>query len=211
MAAWFSRSVGRDQIGGVVCSTDRTALRGGKELIWPILACPARLGGNIICRVANNPSTDKKRFGVRPLLYLFYALPFLLVLGVCGYLAYSRLAHKPPPVREISAKPFAIVKINDLTAGLFTQGDALQASGNDLFIEFRDAHGKLVDAGEVSFELDLHMPDMVMHSIGKVMRTSTPGQYRTTVEPQMAGEWTAKITISGPQVKAEASLPIKVM
>jgi hypothetical protein len=161
--------------------------------------------------VANNPSTDKKRFGVRPLLYLFYALPFLLVLGVCGYLAYSRLAHKPPPVREISAKPFAIVKINDWTAGLFTQGDALQASGNDLFIEFRDAHGKLVDAGEVSFELDLHMPDMVMHSIGKVMRTSTPGQYRTTVEPQMAGEWTAKITISGPQVKAEASLPIKVM
>jgi hypothetical protein len=162
-------------------------------------------------RVANNPSPDKKPIGVRSLLYLFYALPLLLVLGVCGRLAYSRLAHKPPPVRKISAKPFATVKINDLTAGLFTQGDALQASGNDLFIEVRDAQGKLVDAGEVSFELDLHMPGMVMHSIGKVLRTSTPGQYRTTVEPQMAGEWTAKITISGPQGNAEASLRVKVM
>lgn len=161
--------------------------------------------------MANNPSTAKKRFGVRPLLCLFYAAPFLIVLGVCGYLAYSRLAHKPPPIREISAKPFAIVKINDLTVGLFTQGDALRASGNDLFIEFRDARGKLVDVGEVSFELDLHMPGMVMHSIGKVLRTSTPGQYRTTIEPQMGGEWTAKITISGPQRHAEASLPVKVM
>ena len=159
----------------------------------------------------NNPSTDKKRFAVRALLYVFYAVPFLIVVGICGRLAYNRLAHKPPPVRNISAKPFATVKINDLTASLFTQGDALQASGNDLFIEFRDARGKLVDAGEVTFELDLHMPGVVMHSIGRVLRTSTPGQYRTTVEPQMAGEWTAKITISGAQGQAEASLPVKVM
>jgi hypothetical protein len=161
--------------------------------------------------VANNPSIDKKRFGVRALLYLFYALPFLLVLGICGYLAYSRLEHRPPPVRKISAKPFATVKINDLSAGLFAQGAALQASGNDLFIEFRDTGGKLVDVGEVTFELDLHMPGMVMHSIGKVMRTATPGQYRTTVEPQMAGEWVGKITFSGTQGKAEASLLLKVM
>ncbi len=160
--------------------------------------------------MANNPSTDKKSMGGRVILYLFYAAPFLIVLGVCGILGYNRLAHKPPPVREISAKPFATVKIKDLTANLFTQGNALQASGNDLFIEFRGADGKLVDAGEVTFELDLHMPSMVMHSIGKVLRTSTPGQYRTTVEPQMAGDWTAKITISAPQGSAEASLPVNV-
>jgi hypothetical protein len=159
----------------------------------------------------NNPATGKKRFGFRMLLYLFYALPVFAVLWVCGHMAYSRLANKPPPVRTISAKPFATVKINDLTASLFGQGDALQALGNDVFIEFRDTGGKLVDCGEVSFELDLHMTGMVMHSIGKVFRTATPGQYRTTVEPQVAGEWTAKITISGPQGKAEASLPVKVI
>lgn len=160
--------------------------------------------------MVNNPSTEKKSLGVRVLLYLFYAAPFLVVVAVCGTLGYNRLTHKPAPTRQISAKPFATVKINDLTASLFTQGDALKASGNDLFIEFRDADGKLVDVGDVTVELDLHMPGMVMHSIGKVLRTSTPGQYRTTVEPQMAGEWTAKITISSPQTRAEATLPLKV-
>jgi hypothetical protein len=161
--------------------------------------------------VEQNPSTDKKRPGIRRLLFLFYALPVLFVLGVCGRLAYTRVAHKPPPVRTISTKPFATVKINDLTASLFGQGDVLLASGNDVFIEFRAAQGKLVDVGDVSFELDLHMPGMVMHSIGKVFRTATPGQYRTTIEPQIAGEWKATITIAGPQGKADASLPVKVV
>jgi hypothetical protein len=160
--------------------------------------------------VANNPSTDKNRFGVRKLLYLFYAVPFLIVAWFCGNWVYNRVVHKPPPIRQISGKPFATVKINALTANLFAQGDTLKASGNDVFIELRDASGKLVDAGEVTFELDLHMPGMVMHSLGKVLRTSTPGQYRTTVDPQMAGEWTAKITISGPQGPAEASLRVEV-
>jgi hypothetical protein len=161
--------------------------------------------------VAQNAPSERKPGGARSLLYLFYAAPLLFVLGVVCVLGYRHLAHKPPPVREISTKPFATVKINDLAVSLFAQGDSLRASGNDMFIEFRDAQGKLVDAGEVTFELNLHMSDMVMHSIGKVFRTSTPGQYRTSVEPQMAGQWTGKITISGRSGKAEANLPLKVM
>jgi hypothetical protein len=160
--------------------------------------------------VANDSSTVKKGLGTRTALYLFYALPVLFVLGVCGYLGYSRLAHKPPPVREISTRPFATVNIKGLTASLYAQGDTLLASGNDLFIEFRNAQGKLVDVGDVTFELSLHMPSMVMHSIGKVFKTSTPGQYRTALEPQMAGDWTAKLAFDGPDGKAEASLPLKV-
>jgi hypothetical protein len=160
--------------------------------------------------VANDTPAVKKQTGGRTALYLFYALPILFVLGVCGYLGYSRLVHKPPPVRKISTKSFATVNIKGLTASLYAQGDTLMASGNDLFIEFRDAHGKLVDVGDVTFELNLHMPQMVMHSIGKVFKTSTPGQYRTTVVPQIAGDWTAKLTIAGPQGNAETNLPLKV-
>jgi hypothetical protein len=141
---------------------------------------------------------------------LFYAAPVLIVLGFVGLMGYNRMSHKPPPVREISAKPFATVKINDLAANLFAQGDTLRASGNDVFIEFRDISGKLADVGDVTFELDLHMSNMVMHSIGKVMRTATPGQYRTTIDPQVAGEWTAKITISGPRGQSEATLKLQV-
>jgi hypothetical protein len=149
--------------------------------------------------------------GVRRWLSLFYVLPVLFVLALFGSMAHSRATHEAPPVRKISAAPFATVKINGLDAHLFTEGDALRASGNDLFIEFRDAQGILADVGEVEFELVLKMPNAVMHSIGKVMRTATPGQYRTTLDPGLAGEWTATLSISGPRGQAEASFSVKAM
>jgi hypothetical protein len=126
-------------------------------------------------------------------------------------MAAGRLTHKGPPVRKIAAAPFASIKINGLDAHLFAQGNALRASGNDLFIEFRDAQGKLADVGDVAFEMVLKMPDSIMHSIGKVMRTATPGQYRSTLDPGLAGEWTATLRFDGPRGKAEASLKVKVM
>jgi hypothetical protein len=157
-----------------------------------------------------SPTTGRGR-SVRGWLQLFYALPVLCVLVMCGYLAYSSATHKAPPVRRISSAPFATVKINGLEARLFTQGDALRAAGNDLFIEFRDGQGKLAEVGDVALELVLKMPGAIMHSIGKVMRTATPGQYRTTLDPGLAGEWTATLRFSGPRGQAETNFPVKVM
>ncbi len=147
----------------------------------------------------------------RVLLPLFYALPVLVMVGLCGHLAYKRARHQAPPARKISAAPFTSVKIAGLDARLFTQGTALRAAGDDLFIEFRDAQGTLADVGEVSFQMVLKMPDAVMHSIGKVLRTSTPGQYRASLDPGLGGEWTATLNFSGPRGQAEASFPVKVM
>jgi hypothetical protein len=160
--------------------------------------------------MADKAPTPKAGSGVQSLLQVFYVLPVVLVIGIFSYLAYARLTHKAPPVRQISTKPFATVAISGLTANLFTQGDTLRASGNDLFIEFRDTSGHLVDVGDVSLELDMKMPDMIMHSIGRVMRTATPGQYRTTVEPGMVGDWTAQLGFTNANSKAEASLPLAV-
>lgn len=158
-------------------------------------------------------STTKSKNGpiARRWLSLFYVLPVLFVLGLLGYMARSRATRQPPPARKISAAPFASVKIQGLEAHLFAPGGALRASGNDLFIEFRDAQGKLADVGEVELVLVLKMPGAVLHSLGKVMRTSTPGQYRTTLDPNMAGEWTATLSFTGPRGQAEASLTVKVM
>ena len=160
--------------------------------------------------MASSPPTIKARSSVRVLLYVFYAIPVLVIMGFGGRFAYNRLSGRLP-IREISARPFATVSVGDLTANLFTQGRALRALGNDVFIEFRDGRGKLTDAGGVTFELGLTMPGTVMHSIGKVMPTATPGQYRTSVEPQLAGTWTAKVAISGPRGDAAASLPVTVL
>jgi hypothetical protein len=156
------------------------------------------------------PIPEKARI-VRALLVVFYALPVLFIFGVLGRLVYSRVAHKAPPLRSISAAPFATAKIGGLAASLYTTGDALRAAGNDLFIEFRDAQGRRVDVGEVSFVLRLNIPDTIMDSIGKVFRTAAPGQYRTTVAPGMASQWTATLGFSGPQGKAETSFPVNVM
>jgi hypothetical protein len=144
-------------------------------------------------------------------LSVFYVLPVLFVVGLISYMAHGRVTHKGPPVRKISAAPFASVKIQGLDAHLFAQGDALRASGNDLFVEFRDAQGKLTDVGEVEFMLVLKMPGSVMHSLGKVMRTATPGQYRSTLDPGLAGEWTATLSFSGPRGSAEAGFSVQVM
>ena len=156
------------------------------------------------------PTPQSSPWG-RRWLRLFYTLPALFVLGLCVRMAYTRATRQGPPVRAISAAPFATVEIHGLTARLFTQGNALRAAGSDLFIEFRDAQGKPADVGDVSFAMVLKMPGMVMHSIGKVLRAATPGQYRTSLDPGMAGEWTATLGFSGPPGQAEATLSLKVM
>ncbi|HZM03975.1 MAG TPA: hypothetical protein VFC44_13270 [Candidatus Saccharimonadales bacterium] len=151
-----------------------------------------------------------KPANVRNALKLFYALPILFVLGICGYLGWNHATHQTLPVRNISTQPFATVPIKGLAASLFTVGNQMHASGNDLFIEFRDARSNLVDVGAVNLELELKMPNMVMHSIGKVLRTATPGEYRTTVEPQMAGDWRATLGFNGSHGNGETNFTLAV-
>jgi hypothetical protein len=160
--------------------------------------------------MANSAPDGKAGPKVRTVLNIFYALPVILVLAMCGYFVWLRASHQAPPVRHISSKPFASVMLDGLTAGLFAQGDQLLAAGNDLFIEFRDQQKNLVDVGNVKFELQLKMPGAVMRSIGKVNRTATPGQYRTSVEPQMGGDWTCTIGFSGPHGNAETNFWVTV-
>src|SRR5581483_2587172 len=136
---------------------------------------------SVYCAMAKETSPNPL---VRRSIGALFALPVLAALGVVGFLVYRRAAHLPPPKRVISSQPFATEKLGGLTVNLFTQGDVLHPMGSDLYIDFRDVRGQLTNVGDVTFELSLSMPGMVMHSIGKVFATSTPGRYRTMVEPQ---------------------------
>jgi len=155
-------------------------------------------------------ATDSSPPRVRRWLNVFFALPLLGVLGIYGYLLYSRMTHRPPPERVISTQPFATAKLGGARASLFTQGDRLRPIGNDLYIEFRDAQGHLTNVGEVTFDLSLNAPGVVMHSIGKVYPTSTPGRYRTAVQPQMGGDWTARLAFHGASGSSETNFPLTV-
>jgi len=160
--------------------------------------------------MAGGPAIAKSSARVKVMAKFFYALPVLCVLGMWGYLAWSRFAGRQPPVHVMPATPFLKQQIGDLSANLFTQQGGLRAAGNDLFIEFRDAQGKLVDVANVEFELSLSTKNMVMHSLGKVLPTATPGQYRTTVEPQLAGDWKAKLSFSGPHGQGQTNFAVSV-
>jgi hypothetical protein len=145
---------------------------------------------------------------LKTFLKIFYILPVIVVVGVVLYLSSNR--SKTPSVHVMSGTPFASTPITNLTASLFTSEGHLGPASNDVFIEFRDAAGKLVNVGEVRFELGMSAQGTVMHSIFRVLPTSTPGQYRVTVQPQISGDWQAKLIINGPPNHVETSFPVTV-
>jgi len=177
---------------------DWSRLAKAAEIGTTELLSPSRRGGR----------TPKLRRDVKNLLKAFYLLPVVVVLGVVLCLVWNRA--KPPPVHVMSGRPFATTPITNLTANFFTSESHLGPAANDVFIEFRDAGGRLVDVGDVRFELVLSGPGSILHSIFKVLRTSTPGQYRVTVQPQIVGDWQAKLIIIGPPTHAEAGFPVTV-
>jgi len=80
---------------------------------------------------------------------------------------------------------------------------------SDIEIEFKDSQGKLVEVGKVRVLLDMNMPGMVMHDDGEV--TGGGGRYRVRLKPQMAGDWSAKLSFNGPQGAATKSFQVNVM
>lgn len=67
-----------------------------------------------------------------------------------------------------------------------------------------------MDVGKVTLELGLAGPGAIMHSIFRPLRTSTPGQYRVNVQPQIVGDWQGKLFIGDPTNHLEADFPVTV-
>ncbi len=158
----------------------------------------------VMPRVAAEPEhKPKPRRGWK----LFIIPVALVLLAVGGYFTWQKFAPSGGP---ISGTPFATQKINDLTVTLIHPKGQLVFAQNDFLIEFRDANGELVDVGAVRFALDMNMPGMVMHNAATVKPTGTPGQYRASIKPEMAGGWTVKLEYDGPRGKGEVSFPVTV-
>ena len=77
-----------------------------------------------------------------------------------------------------------------------------------MLVEFRDRNGRLVDVGNVKFDMDMNMPGMQMHSDGRIERTNTPGRYRAKLKIGMSGDWSAKISFDGPHGQGQQSFSI---
>ena len=145
---------------------------------------------------------------MKTFLKALYLLPVIMVMGIVAYLMTK--SAKAPQVHLMTGPPFTSVAITNLTANFFTAEGHLGPAQNDVFIEFRDSSGKLVNVGDVTFNMHLAASDAIRNSFFKVMPTATPGQYRVMVQPQIAGEWQAKLAIVGPVNRAEAGFAITV-
>jgi hypothetical protein len=97
-----------------------------------------------------------------------------------------------------------------LTITLLDSHGQLRAAPNEAFIEFRNADGELVDAGEVKLNLGMNMTGMVMHS-GATSNTLTHLADTTwRLPPDMSGDWTASLSFSGPHGNGESSFSLNV-
>ena len=129
--------------------------------------------------------------------------------------AYFAWKHFAPVTSRSAATgagvPFATQKVKDLTINFFHPNGQLENAMNEVLIEFRDATGgERVDVGTVTFELDMNMPGMVMHSGATVERTAVTGQYRAAIKPDMGGDWQATIHYNGPRGVGQATFSVNV-
>jgi hypothetical protein len=85
----------------------------------------------------------------------------------------------------------------DATATLRSESGVLTRGRNQFYIEFRDAQGGLVDAGDVRLSTAMTMPGMAMTGGVDVLRTSRPGRYLAAGEFAMSGVWQMTLQWSG--------------
>ena len=118
------------------------------------------------------PATARPRPGFARFLVTALAIA---ALGIGGYYSWQKFGGKLTGGPERAGTAFATKTAGGLTITLLHPQGQLRAAANEAFIEFRNADGELVDAGEVKLNLGMNMTGMVMHSGATVNRTGTPG------------------------------------
>jgi Cu(I)/Ag(I) efflux system membrane protein CusA/SilA len=147
----------------------------------------------------------------RPDLARFLVTALVITaLGIGAYYGWQQFGGKLNGGAESAGTALATQTAGGLTITLLHPHGELRAVANEAIIEFRNASGDMVDAGEVKLNLGMNMPGMVMHSGATVKRTDTPGRYRVEVTADMAGDWTASLSFDGPQGRSETSFTVNV-
>src|SRR5262249_48020240 len=123
----------------------------------------------------------------------------LLTLGLIGLMPLSCAKQKPPAV-----------KAGDLDVQIAIEPDPPSTGENRLRISIRDASGKPVDGGQLTFEYAMPamgaMPEM---KGGGEVKAEGAGRYIVTYPLSMQGDWYLTLGIDAPG-HPHASLKLKV-
>ncbi|MGI8957667.1 MAG: CusA/CzcA family heavy metal efflux RND transporter [Chthoniobacterales bacterium] len=202
------KRIAAPMIGGVVTSA------GLELLIYPVIYFLWKRRGLEALDEEEDPLLPRPIDGLaKPKTFKrVVALAIAIVLVVAAIYGGGFFSHKfkNSGGGENPEPPFATQTANGLTISLIAPQKELRRGDNDLLIEFRDATGRLVDAGNVKFATDMNMASMVMHSGATIERTATAGQYRAQINIGMAGDWNATLSFDGPAGKGQASFSVSV-
>jgi hypothetical protein len=138
----------------------------------------------------------------------------LLAIGAGAGAVWFAESAKPPPSDRGAAglgPPFATRTTGQLTVNFYSPGGGLSLEENPVVLEFLDAaSGTALDVGNVKFALDMNMPGMVMHSSASISPAGGTGRYLARINPDMAGDWTAKLSYDGPRGPGDISFTVNV-
>ncbi len=108
-------------------------------------------------------------------------------------------------------KQIATKKVSDdLTVTISGADGKLKNGEQTIMLAFTDGAGKPVDINAAT--LNFNMPAMgsmaEMNDAANLTTTGTPGQFKGSLNLQMAGDWTAQITYEGAQT-GKTTIPVK--
>jgi Cu(I)/Ag(I) efflux system membrane protein CusA/SilA len=152
------------------------------------------------------PLADRPaRTGTRRLPAMIVAGVALLALLAFGLYRWQRSSADLPGGTEVQT-----VAADEMRISLLSATGALHQGRNAFALEFRDASGALVDAGQVTVSAVMSMPGMVMSGGVQVQPSGSAGRYHATGEFEMAGAWQFRVDWHTGGVQRSATFEVTV-
>ncbi|HXA14183.1 MAG TPA: CusA/CzcA family heavy metal efflux RND transporter [Opitutaceae bacterium] len=205
------KRIAAPMIGGVITSAIlELLLYPAIYAIWRRRHLPDPDGDDAFVAVPTVPTATANQSSRRWLTWVT-----VLVLAVVAAGGYHFWQHSQGSSSAMSAsslgEPFATRSENGLTINFYNSAGGLRFADNEVIIEFRDAaSGEPIDVGTVKFDLDMNMPNMVMHSGSSIEPAGGVGRYRAMIKPDMAGDWIAQLHYDGPHGAGQFSFDVNV-
>jgi Cu(I)/Ag(I) efflux system membrane protein CusA/SilA len=117
-----------------------------------------------------------------------------LVVVMLAGVAWWRQSTAAAPA---SAQVVQTIAAGPMRISLASPSGAFRHGRNRFALEFRDADGRLVDAGEVHVSAAMAMPGMPMTAGVEIAPSKTAGRYEGSAEFPMAGVWQATVQWTG--------------
>ena len=139
-----------------------------------------------------------------PAVVVVVSIAALGLVAAAGWQLTRRQAIAP------TAVTIQTVSSGNVRAALRSETGRLTRGRNRFWIEFQNARGEPIDAGDVRLTAAMSMPGMVMSGGVEIERTAQPGRYVASAEFTMSGVWRMTLQWYGPEGPGSTSFEERV-